>query len=304
MSRASLREVRARARAAFLGLAVGDALGATVEFMTASEIRAQHGVHSEIVGGGWLAWRRGSVTDDTEMSVVLARSIVAHRGFSARTAADALVTWLRNGPTDVGNTCRRGLRRYLLEGTLEGPPAQGDAGNGAVMRMVPVALATIGDSELLDVQAVAQGHLTHNNPLSDTACKLVGRLVHAGVATGSWVQLRQIVDEVVAALPAFRFAPYRGLATGYVVDTMQTVLHGFFTTLDFESCLVATVNRGGDADTTGAIAGAIAGAYYGLEAIPQRWARRLDGALAGELGELADALVELSPIARRHDQVR
>src|SRR5919204_255382 len=78
-------------------------------------------------------------------------------------------------------------------------------------------------------------------------------------------------------------AAFLGLATGYVADTMQTVLHHFFTTTSFEACLVATVNQGGDADTTGAIAGAIAGAYYGPEAIPARWLKRLDRAVAKEV---------------------
>jgi ADP-ribosyl-[dinitrogen reductase] hydrolase len=79
---------------------------------------------------------------------------------------------------------------------------------------------------------------------------------------------------------------------------MQTVLHCFFGTRSFEECLVETVNQGGDADTTGAIAGAIAGAYYGLAAIPRRWTRRLDRAVASEITSLAPALVELSPAGR------
>jgi ADP-ribosyl-[dinitrogen reductase] hydrolase len=295
---APLHELRARARAAFLGLAVGDALGATVEFMTPPEIRAVHGVHREVVGGGWLRLPRGAVTDDTEMSVAMARAMVAHRGFAARPVADALAAWLRAGPRDVGNTCRRGLRRYLLDGSLEGPASAGDAGNGAAMRMVPVAIAALGDPALLDAHAVAQGHLTHHHPLSDAACRLVGRLLQRAIAGGSMRQLRRIADAATSELPPFRFEPYRRVASGYVVDTMQTVLHHLFTASSFESCLVATVNEGGDADTTGAIAGAIAGAYHGPEAIPRRWSRRLAPALVAELGDLADALVALSPAGR------
>ncbi len=298
MPRDPLVDVRARARAAFLGLAVGDALGATVEFMTPAEIRASLGVHREIIGGGWLRLTPGGVTDDTEMSIVLARAILASRGFAPRAAAEALAAWLRADPCDVGNTCRRGLRRYLLDGSLEGPPSAGDAGNGAAMRMVPVALATVGDGDLLDAQAVAQGHLTHHNALSDAGCRVVGRLLHSAVTAASFRQMRRIADEAVTACPAFRFEPYRGLATGYVVDTIQTVLHGFFTTASFEACLVTTVNRGGDADTTGAIVGAIAGAYYGMDAIPRRWVRQLSQAVVRDVCELADALVELSALAR------
>lgn len=293
-----LPDVRDRARAAFLGAAVGDALGATVEFLTPGEIRAAIGVHREITGGGWLHLRPGAVTDDTEMSLCLARAIDAAGGWSRRAAADALAAWLRAGPVDVGSTCRRGIRRYLLDGTLEGSPHDGDAGNGAAVRMVPVALLTLGDGEALRRVALEQGRITHHHPLSDAACRLVGELVQLGCLGLSLRRLRAAADALVAAEPRFRFAPYPGLATGYVVDTLQTVLHFAFGTRSFEECLVAVVNQGGDADTTAAIAGAIAGAYHGPEAIPRRWLRRLDRRLTDELARLADRLVDLSPVGR------
>ena len=97
--------------------------------------------------------------------------------------------------------------------------------------------------------------------------------------------------------PTFRFEPYRGLATGYVVDTLQTVFHHLFSTSTLEEALVATVNQGGDADTTGAIAGMIGGALYGPAAFPRRWIRRMDARLLAELTALSDRLVELSPLA-------
>jgi ADP-ribosyl-[dinitrogen reductase] hydrolase len=293
-----LPDVRERAQAAFLGLAVGDALGATVEFMTRSEIRAAYGVHRELSGGGWLRLPPGKVTDDTEMSLVIARAIAARGAFAAQPVAEGFAAWLRGHPIDVGNTCRRGIRRFMVEGTLEAPYSPGSAGNGAAMRMVPVALATLGDDALLERCAVEQGHLTHTHPLSDAACVLVGRLLHLAVLARSEGQLRGAAEEAAERCAKLRFEPYRGLATGYVVDTMQTVLHCFFGTRSFEECLVETVNQGGDADTTGAIAGAIAGAYYGLAAIPRRWTRRLDRAVASEITSLAPALVELSPAGR------
>jgi ADP-ribosyl-[dinitrogen reductase] hydrolase len=293
-----LPDVRERAQAAFLGLAVGDALGATVEFMTRSEIRAAHGVHRELVGGGWLRLAPGEVTDDTEMSLVIARSIAARGEFAARPVAEGFAAWLRGHPVDVGNTCRRGIRRFMVEGTLESPYSPGSAGNGAAMRMVPIALATLGDEALLERRALEQAHLTHTHPLSDAACLLVGRLLHLAILAHSLGQLRSAADEAAERCAKLRFEPYRGLATGYVVDTMQTVLHCFFGTRSFEECLVETVNQGGDADTTGAIAGALAGAYYGLEAIPRRWTRRLERAVAAEIAALAPALVAVSPVGR------
>ncbi len=290
-------DVRDRARAAFLGLALGDALGATVEFMTPGEIRAAHGVHRELTGGGWLRLPRGAVTDDTEMSLGLAEAIDGCAGFDARAAADRLLAWMGGHPADVGNTVRRGLRRYLVEGTLQGPAAEGDGGNGAAMRMVPVALATLADHALLERHALAQARITHHHPYSDAAAIHFGELLHLACLGLSRSRLRQSSEHLATRMPAFTFEPYRGLATGYVVDTMQTVLHFFHATGSFEECLVAVVNQGGDADTTGAIAGAIAGAWYGPEALPARWLRRLDRALVARIEALADRMVDLSPLA-------
>lgn len=293
-----LPDVRDRARAAFLGLALGDALGATVEFMTAGEIRAAHGVHRELSGGGWLRLRPGQVTDDTEMSLAMARALDAAGGWSAPAVAAAFAAWLKGRPTDVGSTCRAGIRRFMLDGTTEGPPGEWDAGNGAAMRVLPVALLTLGEDAALQRLAVAQARITHHHPLSDAACVLVARLVQQACLGRSLRHLRACAEAAVQAQPRLRFVPYRGLATGYVADTMQTVLHHLFATRDFEGCLTAVVNQGGDADTTGAIAGAIAGAYYGPEALPARWIRRLDRGLVAELSRLAGRLVALSPLGR------
>jgi ADP-ribosyl-[dinitrogen reductase] hydrolase len=166
------------------------------------------------------------------------------------------------------------------------------------MRVLPVALATLGDDALLARLAVEQARLTHHHPLSDAACLLVGRLVHLACLGLPRERLRQAADEAVATEPRFGFAPYRGRASGYVAETLQTVLHHFFATGSFEDCLVAVVNQGGDADTTGAIAGAVAGAFYGPAGLPARWLRRLRPALAAELEVLAGRLVSLSPLGR------
>jgi ADP-ribosyl-[dinitrogen reductase] hydrolase len=295
--RAFLPDVRDRARAAFLGLALGDALGATVEFMTPGEIRAAHGVHREITGGGWLRLAPGQVTDDTEMSLGAARAIAAAGGWSLGGVADAFAVWLKGRPADVGSSCRAGIRRYILEGTLQAQPGAWDAGNGAVMRVLPVALLTLGDDAALRRLAVEQARITHHHPLSDAACVLVGRLVHLACTGRSMRQLRACAEAAARAEPKLAFQPYRGLATGYVVDTIQTVLHFLHATRDFEACLTAVVNQGGDADTTGAIAGAIAGAFYGPEALPARWLKRLDRGLVAELARLSERLVALSPLS-------
>ena len=284
------------AKGALQGVAMGDALGAPVEFMTPAEIRTKYGILKEMTGGGWLRLKPGQVTDDTEMSLCIARALVAAGSWDLKGIADRFAAWLKTRPVDVGETCRRGIRNYMLKGELETPFRQSDAGNGVLMRMVPVALFTLGDDSLLQRLTVEQAHLTHNHPLSDAACICYGRLLHLAVLGASKLRLRREVDRFVAEFPTFRFDPYPGLATGYVVDTFQTVCHFFFRGTDFEECVVGAVNQGGDADTTGAIVGGLAGAYYGAKNIPPRWTKRLDKRVSVELGELALKLLHLSPL--------
>lgn len=292
-------DVRERAQAAFIGMAVGDALGATVEFMTATEIAAKYGVFKEMTGGGWLRLKPGQVTDDTEMALCIARAVLKNQSWSREAIAQEFAAWLKSRPVDCGDTCRKGIRSYMLHGTLEVPYNQWDGGNGAAMRMLPVALFSFPDAELLKKYALEQAHLTHNQALSDAACICLGNLLHLILQGASKSRLRREVDGLVARFPGFNFVPYRGLATGYVVDTLQTVFHWFFKGTGFEDCLVGTVNQGGDADTTAAICGMLAGAYYGREAIPKRWLKKMDPKLLRQLEQSADQLIMASPAFRQ-----
>ncbi len=289
-------ELITRCRAVLLGVACGDALGAPLEFMTSGEIRARHGRLSEMVGGGWLRLKPGQVTDDTEMTLCIARALARAGGWDLAGIASEFATWLKSRPIDVGDTCRRGIRNFMLKGELETPFNQWDGGNGALMRMGGITLFTLGDDALLQRCAIAQAHLTHNHPVSDAACIAYGRMVHLALLGSSRTRLRREADALVAEFPAFRFDPYPGLATGYVVDTVQTVLHHFFRSRSFEECVVGCANQGGDADTTAAIAGGLAGAYYGLEEIPKRWLKKLENRTVAELTGLAEQLVNLSPL--------
>jgi len=285
-----------RARAALFGVAVGDALGATTEFMTPAEIRGRYGVLREIVGGGWLKLAPGQVTDDTEMTLCVARGIVRSGRWDLGPIADRFVHWLSGDPADVGTTCRRGIEEYMEKGRLEAPPDEGGAGNGAAMRVAPVALYTLGDEELLSRLAVEQARITHHHPLSDAACVSVGTMIQRGLLGAPLRDLRSAAEDLAARHPEFRFEGYDGESSAYVVDTLRTVFDAFFSTDNFEDCIVKTVNRGGDADTTGSIAGAIAGARYGLDAIPRRWLETIDGSLREELHVLAGELVRKSPM--------
>jgi len=291
--------VEDRAMAAFLGFAAGDALGATVEFMTKGEISAQYGVHREITGGGWLRLKPGKVTDDTEMALALGRSIVRSGELNARDVCEEFAAWLKAGPVDVGNTCRRGIRRYILHGTTEGPFSEGDAGNGAAMRILPVALATLSQPGEAEPWSLVQGHITHHHPLSDAACLTLVRMLHCLLRGEGREKARKIADGLIERHSAFRFEPYRGTSSAFIVDTMQTVLHFYFGTDSFARCVIQTVNQGGDADTTGALAGMLAGANYGLAAIPAAWLSRLDRNVTAEIRRQVPRLLAIAGVRRQ-----
>ncbi|MDP2821648.1 MAG: ADP-ribosyl-[dinitrogen reductase] hydrolase [Sulfuritalea sp.] len=277
----SPEEILAGAEAAYLGLALGDAHGATVEFMTPREIVHHHGVHSEIVGSGWLRLAPGQVTDDTGMALALGEAILANQGrVEPLACAQAFDAWMRGKPVDIGNTVRRNLIRFRNTGEPEAPASDHDAGNGAAMRVLPVALAPLGRPEA-EVRAAcrAQAHVTHHNAASDAACEFLALAVQDFLLGKSLREVyRQRMQPLVLAQPAFAFRerPRRENPSGWIVETMQAVLQSVVDVGGFEPCLVDVVNRGGDADTTGAIAGMLAGAMYGRAALPPRWLQALD----------------------------
>ncbi len=283
-----------RALGAFLGFAIGDALGATVEFLTKKEIEEKYGLHRKMIGGGWLHLAPGQVTDDTDMALALARSLVRKKDFDVRDVCQEFALWLKSGPVDVGNTCRRGIRRFMTHGTVEGAFCEGDAGNGAAMRNLPVALAALGRPGLMEAWTVAQCHITHHHPLSDAATLALGRMTQALVLGQGMKAARDEANRLVEAHKCFCFENVRFQSTAYVVDTMQTVLSFYFLTDSFRTCLIDVVNQGGDADTTGAIAGMLAGATYGVQDIPQAWLGKLDKKVVAEITSLVPKLLSLA----------
>jgi ADP-ribosyl-[dinitrogen reductase] hydrolase len=283
-----------RALGSYLGLAVGDALGATVEFMTAREIAAVHKVHRNIAGGGWLRLKAGHVTDDTEMALALGDALT-HGGIDdVHKIAAAYVKWMQSCPVDIGNTCRRGIRRYMLQGTTEATPAPDSAGNGAAMRNLPVVLATLDDEVSFERLTLQQAHITHNHPYSDAGTLTLGRMTRRLLRGEGLAAAHAEVTLLIEILSDFRFDPWPGMTSGYIVDTVQTVLDGFFTTASFEDCLVKVVNRGGDSDTTGALAGQLAGAFYGVQDIPERWLKKLNPAVHDAIVSQTERLLALA----------
>jgi len=290
-------QLYARARGAYLGLAIGDALGATVEFMTPREIRSRYGIHDRLIGGGWLRLKPGQVTDDTQMSLALGDAILAVGAVDARAAAEAFSDWMRSKPVDIGHTVRRGISHYRSSGETAVPYCDQGAGNGACMRCLPVALATLGQNREQVCEAVlAQAHVTHNNRLSDAGTLFVVEAVQAALSGARLAELAQRWDAFLDANPEFRPRHDRPRLNpdGYIVNTLQAVGQALFAARDFSGAMIDVVNRGGDADTTGAILGMIAGALWGVEGMPRSWRRHLDRQVARRCEAQAEALLALS----------
>ncbi len=289
--------LKSRSAGAYLGLAVGDAFGASVEFLTPREIRAQHGELRDIIGGGWLGLRKGQVTDDTEMSLALGRSILGSGGVEPPSVAEAFRAWMRSKPVDMGNTVLRGISRYRRTGETQVPESEQDAGNGACMRCLPVALACLGADEAVVAEANRrQSHVTHHNKLGDLGTLTVIRMVQRALLAGDRAELKSLADGLATAEARYRYDGKRmENPSGYIVDTLRAVFQALFATDSFESALIDVANRGGDSDTTGAILGMIAGALYGADAIPERWMSALDQEIGQACVEQAWALLSLSP---------
>lgn len=282
--------------AAYLGLAIGDALGATVEFMTAKEISTQYGVHNNIIGGGWLRLPAGKVTDDTSMSLALGRTLIEKQRINPYDIAHSFSAWLKSKPVDIGNTVRRGIQYFRTTNDPAAPENEYAAGNGACMRCLPVAIATLDKPHDVVAQATYyQSHVTHNNHLSDAGTQCVIDMVQLAL---QGEKLSSLFSGPVAHLielhPEFDFhAQHITNPGGYIVETLQAVFQSLSSTDSFEDCLVDVVNRGGDADTTGAIAGMIAGAIYGVNNIPKRWLKQLDPDIAMQCETQARTLFQL-----------
>lgn len=284
-----------RYRGALLGLACGDALGAPLEFSklgTFAPVR-------EMTGGGAFQLPPGYWTDDTSMALCLAESLVECRGFDARDQLTRYVRWWKTGHWsstghcfDIGATTRGALERFARTGEefcgLEDPQT---AGNGALMRLAPVPLYFADEPAEAVRLAGESSRTTHGARASVDACRYFAALLLGaleGVDKEELLGLRYTpvpqlwrrkplcpeIDEI--ALGAYRRRSPPGIrGGGYVVHSLEAALWAFCYSNSFEEAVLKAVNLGDDADTTGAVCGQLAGAYYGASAIPSRWLDQL-----------------------------
>ena len=294
---------------AYVGLAVGDALGATTEFLTPREIQRNYGTHRTICGGGWLHLQPGEVTDDTEMSLVLGASILRTPGVDAASVATAFSDWMRSKPVDIGNTVRRGIVHFRTTGEPLVPENEYDAGNGACMRSLPVAICYWNAAPEIRIAASRmQSHVTHNNRQADAGTEAVLQMLVSAFRGVPKSALQVIAQDLVEQYIGYRFDRRRvENPSGWIVETLQVVFQAFFSQQNFKDILVDVVNRGGDADTTGAIAGMLAGACYGVDAIPRQWRSALKAQVRHACEQQSTALLALAEtgidVARRRQGV-
>jgi ADP-ribosyl-[dinitrogen reductase] hydrolase len=303
-----------RYRGALLGLAVGDALGTTLEFKAPGTFKPI----ADMIGGGPFGLQPGQWTDDTSMALCLAESLIGTRSFDPKDQMDRYCRWWKEGYLsstgtcfDIGVTVRKSLKSYLSTGEpLAGSTDPFSAGNGSLMRLAPVPLAFRTNFGLAIHNAGEISRTTHGTPLAVDACRyFAGLLLGAlggrskeeilsaffcpGPARDYWQ--RHALSLAIAEIAKGSFKqkePPEIVGSGFVVRSLEAALWAFHHSDSFREGALRAVNLGDDADTTGAIYGQLAGAYYGVDGIPPDWMERV--ALRELISEKATALFDFS----------
>ena len=260
-----------------LGVAAGDAFGATVDFMTPEEIQEKHGVHREIIGGGHFGWRPGQGTDDTDLTWAVVRGYLETDGVdSLHGIAPAFLVWLDTNPRDVGGTTRAALLRLRESGdpTTSGLTHERSCGNGSLMRALPTALIR-SDAERRRAESAQISAITHAHPRCIDSCiahNEMAAVLLEGAHPSEAIARAQVLDlhpDVQGALEVAANRSVTSLSTeGYVIDSLRCSTWSIQQPESLEDVLVALVHRGGDADTTCAIAGGLLGIIHGEASIP------------------------------------
>lgn len=289
-----------RARGALLGLAVGDAVGTTVEFRA----RGSFPPVTDITGGGPFRLEPGHWTDDTAMALALAGSLLTQGCLDEVDLMDRFCEWHEQGAYsctgscfDIGITTRQALHHYRQSGNpLAGSTDPRTAGNGSLMRLAPVAIRYWNDREQRRDAAARQGRTTHGAKEAVDACICYANILAAAIAGDARSSLSGAMSEGMSpAIRAIVEGSWRGrprdgiFSSGYVAHTLEAALWCVGRTGDFRSAVLAAANLGDDADTTAAVTGQLAGALYGETGIPAPWLERL--AWRDRIGDMAMDLV-------------
>ncbi|WP_138004633.1 ADP-ribosylglycohydrolase family protein [Halalkalirubrum salinum] len=287
------------------GLACGDALGRPVEFRSAEWIAAQHGKVTEMLGHGSHGQPAGTVTDDTDLALCIARSLVEREAFDGQDIADRFRAWYESGPFDIGLMTADSLRAYdrgvswreAGRTVWRDRPEGQNAGNGSVMRCAPHGIAFAADFDTLVQVSKQSSAITHYDPRCTYGCVILNCTI-AGYLRGVDKPLETAIDRVRGEAPDELITALQKVpdtiddkqlkTTGYAVHTIQTALYDAITAETAEDAIITAVNRGGDTDTVGAVTGALAGARFGSDALPDRWLEAIE--YCDELTRLDQAL--------------
>jgi ADP-ribosyl-[dinitrogen reductase] hydrolase len=294
-------DTKDRFRGCLLGLAVGDAVGTTLEFKAPGSFKPIH----DMVGGGPFRLKPGEWTDDTSMALCLATSLVETGGFDPKDQMDRYCLWWKEGYLssngtcfDIGNTVSAALRRYGETGNpIAGSTNPHAAGNGSIMRLAPVPMFYYPDMAGAVHYSAESSRTTHGAPECIDACRLLAGIICRALSGASkeevlFGQAGSFQGEPKITMVAQ--GQYRNKSaseirgTGYVVESLEAALWCFHQTDSFEAAILKAANLGDDADTTAAICGQVAGAFYGESGIPKKWLDKL--AMRQKITELADRL--------------
>lgn len=294
-------DISNRFRGCLLGLAVGDAVGTTVEFKP----RGSFSPLTDMVGGGPFSLKPGAWTDDTSMALCLATSLLEKKGFDPKDQMNRYCNWYEHGYLsstdrcfDIGGTVRNALQRYLDNGEpFSGSADPNSAGNGSIMRLAPIPMYYFPNRDLILQYSAASSKTTHAALECVDACQLLGDILYRALSgagkrdllLGSDVGMIESHSiKKLANGDYFTKAEDTIHGNGYVVTSLEAALWCFWTTDSYQNAILKAANLGEDADTTAAICGQVAGAYYGAIAIPENWLQQL--VMRAEIETLADGL--------------
>lgn len=315
-------------RGGLYGVAVGDALGATVEFMDKKAIQRKYGRHKDIIGGGWLNLTPGEWTDDTEMTLAVARGIIANPIHPIPHIGQAFILWKNTNPPDIGLTISTVFRIWERDNLTHEQWHEAamrahtemngmSAGNGALMRTLPVGIAYRSITDICHY-AINIARMTHWDIKAGLTCVLYSLAVRNIIngekdrflaIVNATKALRKIILETIEEeiiletieedLREIEQYPIKKdgsnlIPTGYIVDSYICAVWAFIESGSFEETVVNAVNLGGDADTIGAIAGGLAGVYWGYKAIPKRWTNKFSPEQCKTLDEISEGLARLA----------
>ncbi|MGV8151762.1 MAG: ADP-ribosylglycohydrolase family protein [Candidatus Nanoarchaeia archaeon] len=267
-----------RIKGCIYGLATGDALGATLEFLDEDKIKEYYGDNGlrDIIGGGWLRLYPGEYTDDTQLMKCLASSLIEKQKFDPGDIALKYVAWKNTNPKDIGSTTLKAIEN-LENGAHPSASGINKPSNGSLMRTSPIAL--VSKRNKIPIYSSLDSCITHSHGHCMDICAINNLIIHDLINSGD--ELEYVTNNILKERnyrcydSILRIGRVPTKPSGYVIETFQAVLYSLMMNKDFESTIITAINLGGDSDTVGAITGAIAGAAYGIESIPKRWIERI-----------------------------